>query len=92
MNVPTGRLFIAVSRTQRKLMHFRRQHRGCLSKSRITTTLKLPGGGFRLGRGRKVHSQSLLEEQEEVPMPKKVKWLESPEAQDYPSAADYLHL
>ncbi|MDY7528898.1 MULTISPECIES: hypothetical protein [unclassified Cryobacterium] len=25
-------------------------------------------------------------------MPKKVKWLESPEAQDYPSAADYLHL
>ncbi|MEB0003506.1 hypothetical protein QN357_11265 [Cryobacterium sp. RTC2.1] len=25
-------------------------------------------------------------------MPKKVKWLELPEAQDYPSAADYLHL
>jgi hypothetical protein len=25
-------------------------------------------------------------------MPRKVKWLDRPEAQDYPNAADYLHL
>ncbi|MEB0292554.1 hypothetical protein QN351_18830, partial [Cryobacterium sp. 10C2] len=44
------------------------------------------------GRAGKFIPKACSKKQGKTTMPKKVKWLESPEAQDYPSAADYLHL